>query len=99
MDIELTKGAKRSLALLYTEYKQRISEGMNKRQAVSFDPCPEEIAEDKQELKLAGFIKAYILGDIELTDKAIVYMESKPIETIKEWLSLAAPFVPLIFQK
>lgn len=39
MEIELTRAAKKSLAVLYKEYRQRINAGMKKAQAISFENC------------------------------------------------------------
>lgn len=94
MEIELTKSAKKSLATLYKEYCQRLKDGAKKSQAVSFENCAESITENKIELQHAGLIRADILGNITLTDKAIIYMENKPIDAIKEWLSFGAQFIP-----
>lgn len=94
MEIELTKSAKKSLATLYKEYCQRIDNGQKKAQAVCFENCPDDIIENKTELKRAGFITVDILGDIELTDKAIIYMENKTVDAIKEWLSIGSQLIP-----
>lgn len=94
MEIELTKSAKKSLATLYKEYCQRIDNGQKKAQAVCFENWPDDIIENKTELKRAGFITVDILGDIELTDKAIIYMENKTVDAIKEWLSIGSQLIP-----
>lgn len=94
MEIELTKSAKKSLATLYKEYCQRLKAGQKKSQAVSFENCNSSITENQTELKRAGFIHVDILGNIKLTDKAIIYMENKTADTIKEWLSFSAQFIP-----
>nr|DAR41397.1 MAG TPA: hypothetical protein [Caudoviricetes sp.] len=94
MEIELTRAAKKSLAVLYKEYRQRINAGMKKAQAISFENCSEDILESRNELKAAGLVKVDILGNIQLTDKAIIFMEGKAWDTIKEWLSFGAQFIP-----
>ncbi len=94
MNVELTRSAKKSLATLYREYCQRLNAGQKKSQAVSFPSYAESISEDRNELKNAGFIRVDILGDISLTDKAIIYMENKTLDTIKEWLSFGTQFIP-----
>ncbi len=94
MDIELTKSAKKSLAIIYKDYCQRLKEGIPKKQAIQFKEKPDGVSDDLKELKNAGFINVDILGDFELTDHAIIFMEHKTVETIKEWLSFGAQFIP-----
>lgn len=95
-NIELTKEAKKALAVLYKEYTQRRKAGQRKDQATFFDVCPEEVREARLELTRAGFLQSFFLGGVSLTDSAIVFMENKLVETIKEWLSFGAQFLPLI---
>lgn len=94
MNTELTKSAKKSLAIIYKEYCQRLKNGQSKNQAIYFNVPPNEILDDKNELKNAGFIKTDIVGGIELTNHAIIFMENKTADTIKEWLSFGAQFIP-----
>lgn len=94
MDVELTKSAKKSIAVIYKHYCSRIKDGQAKCQAVYFEFPPDDISNDIKELKNAGFIKADIVGGIELTDHAIIFMENKTVDTIKEWLSFGAQFLP-----
>nr|DAT52106.1 MAG TPA: hypothetical protein [Caudoviricetes sp.] len=94
MEIELTRAAKKTLAVLYKEYRQRINAGMKKAQAISFENCSKDILESRNELKTAGLVKVDILGNIQLTDKAIIFMEGKAWDTIKGWLSFGAQFIP-----
>ncbi len=94
MEIELTKNAKKSLAILYKEYCMRLKEGQSKESASSFSPCPANIEEDIDELVENGLIETDIIGNLELTKAAIVFMENKTMKTIKEWLSFGAQFIP-----
>lgn len=101
MSVELTKSAKRSIALVYKEYLARINGGDLKSVArhfsekyTGYDALRETINEDIPELKTSGFIKVFILGDFEITDAGIIFMESKTAETIKEWLALVSQFIP-----
>lgn len=101
MNVELTKGAKKAIATVYKRYLDRIAYGENKKQAAFFDNEKSDHAElinsvqnDIQELKKVGFVKIGITGCVELQDAAIVYMENLAPETIKEWLSLIANFIP-----
>lgn len=101
MDIELTKDAKKAIARIYKEYIRRKDEGKPKMQARYFDNYDmsqrefiNSVWEDIPELKNAGLVKAYVTACFELTDKGIVYMENKTIDTIKEWLSFGSNFIP-----
>lgn len=101
MEIALTKDAKGSLAIIYKAYEKRRKSGMKKSQAVYFDGFSDDSAqitprvmEDRAELQAAGFISCDIVGGILLKDAAIIYMENKTSDTIKEWLSFASQFIP-----
>lgn len=94
MDIELTKSAKKSLAIIYKDYCQKIKNGYSKHQAIYFKEPPHGISDNIRELKNAGFIVVDVLGGIELTDRAIIFMENKTNDAIKEWLSFGAQFIP-----
>lgn len=101
MNIELTKSGKAAVATLYREYIERIKRKESKQQARRFDTeIPAQAAllnslkDDLPELQTAGFIKIYLYGSIDLQDKAIIFMENKTADTIKEWLSFAAEFIP-----
>ncbi len=98
MEIELTKSAKKSIALIYKEYLRRIENGQRKVDAKDFelDTHPDlvkAVDDDRQELSGHDFIKNYKRG-FRLEDKAIVYMENKTADTIKSWLSFGAQFIP-----
>ena len=98
----MTKDAKKSLAKIYKTYQERRSHGMEKLNSKYFDPSDdqetlelaESVREDIPELKKIGFVKAYITGQFELQDQAIVYMENVKAETIKEWLSFGSNLIP-----
>ena len=98
----MTKDAKKSLAKIYKTYQERRSHGMDKLNSKYFDPSDdqetlelaESVREDIPELKKIGFVKAYITGQFELQDQAIVYMENVKAETNKEWLSFGSNLIP-----
>lgn len=99
--IKLTREAKRSIAIIYKEYNNRRYSGQSKAQAVKFKDADASKIEglafaqnNLDELKRAGLVKTFIYGDFDLTDAGIIYMEEKPIDTIKEWLSLVTSFIP-----
>lgn len=101
METRLTKDAKKSIALIYKAYEKRRKAGMKKSDAVYFDGCSIDtvelnriVWEDCLELQNIGFITCDIVGGILLKDAAIVYMESKTTDTIREWLSFGAQFIP-----
>lgn len=100
-EIRLTREAKKDLSILYKEYNRRRYAGLSKRQAIYFDPKMADhrkfinlVKRSVQELTNAGLIKTFILGDFELTDEAIVYMEEKPLGILKKLLSFIAQFKP-----
>lgn len=98
----MTKDAKKSLAKIYKAYLERRSHGMDKLNSKYFDSTDdqktlelaESVREDIPELKKIGFVKAYVTGQFELQDQAIVYMENVKAETIKEWLSFGSNLIP-----
>lgn len=101
MNVELTKDAKKSIAVIYKSYLDRIKAGETKKQAAFFDNGKSDQAElissvrkDVPELKKVGFVKIDVLGGLELQSAAIIYMENLAPETIKEWLSFVANFIP-----
>lgn len=101
MGIELTKSAKRSIAKLYKSYLDRLRSGENKAQAVFFNNEKSDqaelirsIQEDVPELKKVGFVKMDITGCLTIQGEAVVYMENIAGNTLKEWLSFGAQFIP-----
>ena len=50
--------------------------------------------DDLKELREAGAVKVDIGKNIDLENKAIIYMENLPADTIKGWLSFGAQFIP-----
>lgn len=101
MEVQLTKSAKHSLAILFNAYEARRKAGAPKSAAIYFGNGAEDgakvksaISEDVPELKAAGLIACDVLGGVTIKDAAIVYMENKTANTIKEWLSFGAQFIP-----
>ena len=94
--MELTKSVKKSLAILYKEYCQRVKSGVCKSDArrIHAGEYPEELLDDLKELREAGAVKVDIGKNIDLENKAIIYMENLPADTIKGWLSFGAQFIP-----
>lgn len=97
MEVELTKSAKKSLALLYTKYKKRLKRETRDSAARftrwEWQEVYDSVKIDIPELKAAGMVRAEVRVVI-LTPSAISYMENKTVNTVKEWLSFAAQFIP-----
>jgi len=91
---DLTRSAKDSLATLYSEYRQRIKNGQGKEQAGYFPNCAGSLSESRKELKAAGYIQIDVVGNVRLTDKAIILMENKKKDAIKEGLSFLSQLKP-----
>lgn len=109
----MTKDAEKAFVIIYSEYLRRRKAGTAKNQALQFEGgevydlpgfdrwIHSDIDDSVRELKQAGYLKKFILGDIELTSSGIAYMESKPkeyfsafVSVVKDLLSLVAAFMP-----
>ena len=89
MEINLTKDAKGTLAIIYKAYEKKRRSGIRKSQASYFDfdsefPNADDMRDNIPELKNAGLISCDIAGGVLLKDAAIIYMENKTPEAIKE---------------
>lgn len=95
---ELTKEARKTLKSIYDEYVKRRKAEQGKAKAARFADGETSgfagFSDVADELENAGFIQRNILGDFDLTDKAIRFMESLTPETVMKWLELGAKFVP-----
>ena len=97
MDHTLTRDAKKALATIYKAYKSRRTNGESKSSAVYFDTESHHdaaVSDSLAELSNAKYVKTDICGNYTLTDSGIIFMENLPIDTIKEWLSFSAQFIP-----
>lgn len=86
----MTKETERAFQILYCEYKRRRKSGLPKQDAVCFDDAaigaieafskwlPADISYAMQELRNANFIRVDILGNVELLESGIEFMEAKP---------------------
>ena len=105
MNVELTKSAKASIAVIYSAYLHRRRNGAHKSAAVYFETNTdnatlfEAISQDIAELQRAKLIKSDILGGFELQDAAIILMENQPAEKLKELLTLAVQVLPSVVSK
>lgn len=101
MDHTLTRDAKKVLATIYKAYKSRRANGEAKSSAVYFDTESHDaatidaaVSDSLAELSNAKYVKMDICGNYTLTDSGIIFMENLPVDTIKEWLSFSAQFIP-----
>lgn len=92
----LTRDAKKALATIYKAYKSRRASGEAKSSAVYFDIESHDaaVSDSLAELSNAKYVKTDICGNYTLTDSGIIFMENLPVDTIKEWLSFSAQFIP-----
>lgn len=86
----MTKETEKAFQILYCEYKRRRKSGLPKQDAVCFEDAaigaiaafskwlPADISYAMQELKNSDFINIDILGDVELLESGIEFMEAKP---------------------
>lgn len=102
MDVQLTKDSNKLLCILYKTYLQRIKDGTDKYYAKSFGSShkinnmmiPEwsiyKIDETCRELDRSGFLECgYYDGHVfrsTLNDDAIIYMEQRFKNGVKEFL-------------
>lgn len=99
--MELTKDAKKAIALIYREYQRRRHSGLRKQDAnyfsrselMSLDPSG-DLLDNCCELRRAGLISSDITGGATLEDPGIVLMENKTLDTLKEWISFGTQFIP-----
>ena len=97
MEYRLTKDGKKAIAVFYKAYLNRRASGVSKSDAVMFNSCDgvvREIHDSLAELKAVGFVKENVLGNVELKDSAIIFMENKTLDSVKEWLSFGSQFIP-----
>ena len=110
MDHTLTRDAKKALATIYKAYKSRRANGEAKSSAVYFDTESHDaaaidgveagkyevlaVSDSLAELSNAKYVKTDICGNYTLTDSGIIFMENLSVDTIKEWLSFSAQFIP-----
>lgn len=106
MDVKLTKKTDQAFCAIYNEYLKRIDSGKSKDEAIEFGAIfelqstilPEWFEEDinaaLSELSDCGFIHMYVDSSFELLNTAILYMERRFPDGLKELFSIVAPFLP-----
>ena len=87
--MDLTKSAKKPLAILYKEYCQRVKSGISKQSAISFikGEYPDFILDDVKELCNAKMIWFDMAQTIWFEPDGIIFMEKQEEKTLKKWLS------------
>lgn len=98
---ELTKDADKVICYIYKEYLERRKSGMSKSQAKEFDGNfyrnvkalskwnSADVSDTLQELHDKELISKNVIGDFELLDSAIAYMENR----FKKGLSEVVDFI------
>nr|DAJ57042.1 MAG TPA: hypothetical protein [Caudoviricetes sp.] len=104
--MDLTKDADLLVCSIYQEYIFRRKSGCSKRNAIEFQSdsfrtsgkisswLPEDFFSTLSELKEAGFVMVYINGNFCITNKLIVYMESRFKNGILEITDFITKFIP-----
>ena len=106
--MELSNETLMAFKIIYCEYKRRRSVGFTKPDSIKFtDGEVYQIAAFKKwlqpdidyaihELETSKYLKENILGDIQITETGISYMESKPrqfFEDLSKLFDLASIFI------
>lgn len=104
--VTLTKDADKLICVLYKEFLARRKKGTSKADArhfpdgtiESFDPIskwlPSDVSDAMLELARADLLRITIDGDCNLTDSAIICMENRFKDGLKEVLVFISNFIP-----
>lgn len=102
--MELTKDAKRVLCAAYAVYLEQRERGVSKSAAKNIQQKdvlahlnnmdPRDYLETRSEIKRALGCKTYMDGSFVLPDAAIIHMENRFKNGIKDALSFLAQFIP-----
>lgn len=88
----MTKETEKAFKILYCEYRRRRKSGCSKATAMEFEDgtiarinafqkwIPEDIRYALRELKIMGYVRIDIIGNVTLTENGIEFMENKPKE-------------------
>lgn len=111
MDTVLTKDAEKLLCLIYKDYLEKRKGGLPKSSARTYsersdlplsvlDHFSSKDAWDTiRELKRTGFVRGYSYSGFMLTDQAIIYMENRfpnGIKQVLEWLGKIKGVIPFV---
>ena len=106
MDLSITKDSDQMLCLLYKEFLRRRKDGISRTAARHFvdgtisqipplDTWPEaDISDAMVELSRANLLRITIGGDCDLKDEAILFMENRFKNGLKDVLSFLSQFIP-----
>ncbi len=103
--VELTKDADKMICIIYKQYLNKIKSGMSKTASYQFKD--NFYINDKDlskwhyndvntallELNRKGYIKLNIIGDFNITDQAIIYMENRFKNGFIELTDFIAKFI------
>lgn len=104
----MTKDTEKAFVIIYSEYLRRRNIGTAKNQAVWFEDSklrkidafstwnPEDIRYSVQELVNLGYVRADILGNVELSEPGIEYMENKSKEYFASFVGLVKGLTELV---
>ena len=104
----MTKDTEKAFVILYSEYLRRRKFGTAKNQAVWFEDSKiekidafsnwnqQDISYCLRELSRLGFVKIDIVGNAELREQGIEYMEQKPKEYFSAFCGIVRGIVDLI---
>nr|DAH40290.1 MAG TPA: ribonuclease R [Bacteriophage sp.] len=104
--MQLTKDADKMICRIYATYLQLRKNGVPKSKARKFEEnyfskndafsswSPSDCDSTLAELQRAGLVKTDILGDFTLTDSAIIYMENRFVNGLKEVIEYVTKFIP-----
>ena len=103
---ELTKDADKVICCIYRKYLERRKSGMPKSQAKEFDGNfylnvkalskwnSADISDTLQELHNKELIKKNVIGDFNLLDSAVTYMENRFKKGLEEITDFISKFIP-----
>lgn len=102
--MQLTRDADYFICSIYKEYLSKVKDGLPKSQAKEFEKdeiyplIPKineaDISDIKEELKSKQLITRDILGNIELTDDAIIYMENRNLNKLDKVIDYLTKLIP-----
>lgn len=104
--VSISKDADKLLCVLYKEFLNRRKNGFTKMDARRFksgtiptlEPITNwqatDVTDAMMELARANLLRILLGGDCDLNDQAIIYMENRFKDGLKEVLSFLANFIP-----
>lgn len=102
--MQLTRDADYFICSIYKEFLLRVKQELPKSQSKRFskDSIPDlipkinsaDISDIKEELKSKSLITRDILGNIELTDNAIIYMENRRLNKLEKIIEYLSKLIP-----